>query len=171
MGTSFHGRSALSRKRRQHRQGERGAALVELAVVLPMLALLLVGTLDFGRAFRAAMVVTAAARAGALYGAQSIPKSGDTAGINSAITTVLSSNTMSTGPSATVATLCECAGDTGAFTATTPPNSCLPTACTSPAHLVARVSVTVTRTFTAPNSFPGLPSSVTITRTSIQRVR
>lgn len=46
-------------------RSERGAALVELAVALPLLLVIMVGTIDFGRAFRTAMIVTNAARAGA----------------------------------------------------------------------------------------------------------
>src|SRR4051794_9059170 len=95
---------------------ERGAALVELAVSLPLLLILLVGTLDFGRAFRATMVVTAAARAGALYGAQTLQKAGDTTGITSAVDTVLSSNNMTSGPALTRALLCECADAAGTYT-------------------------------------------------------
>src|SRR4029453_9912585 len=50
------------------RSSERGSALVEAACVLPLLALVLLGTIDFGRLFYHAMAVTQAARAGAQYG-------------------------------------------------------------------------------------------------------
>jgi hypothetical protein len=45
------GRETDRRKRKQPLKGERGVALVEFALVLPLLMLLLVGMLDFGKAF------------------------------------------------------------------------------------------------------------------------
>ncbi len=44
---------------------ERGQALVELALVLPMILILLVGILEFARAWNAHQVITDAAREGA----------------------------------------------------------------------------------------------------------
>jgi Flp pilus assembly protein TadG len=46
----------------------RGQSLVELALMLPLIALILVGTVDLGRAFFAYMRLTNAVREGALYG-------------------------------------------------------------------------------------------------------
>src|ERR1019366_8429131 len=49
---------------RNQREGhlDRGAAAVEMALVLPMLLLVLFGLIDFGRGFNAQMQVTQAAR-------------------------------------------------------------------------------------------------------------
>ncbi|GAB2764900.1 TadE/TadG family type IV pilus assembly protein [Sinomonas soli] len=44
---------------------ERGAAAVEFAIVLPVLLVLLLGIIDFGRAFSAQQTLTYAAREGA----------------------------------------------------------------------------------------------------------
>ena len=155
---------------RQHggARSERGAALVELAVVLPMLTILLVGTLDFGRVFRSAMVVTAAARAGALYGAYRIDlaAANPPTGITAAVNNVLTSNNLTSGPSPTVTLLCDCATNAGVYTAST----CTAT-CATGSHMVTRISVSVTRTFTLGSSLPALPSSITVTRTAIQRVQ
>jgi Flp pilus assembly protein TadG len=46
-------------------RGERGAALVETAFVLPIMLLVCVGILEFGRAYQTWQVVTNAAREGA----------------------------------------------------------------------------------------------------------
>lgn len=46
---------------------ERGANLVELALLLPLLVLLLVGVADFGRAFNSYIIITNASREGARY--------------------------------------------------------------------------------------------------------
>ena len=48
---------------------EHGQAIVELALVLPVLVLVLFGTLEFGRVFNAWVIVTQAAREGARVGA------------------------------------------------------------------------------------------------------
>ena len=47
------------------RRARRGTALLELALVMPILAALLLGVLDFGRIYAEQLTVTAAAREGA----------------------------------------------------------------------------------------------------------
>lgn len=48
-------------------RGERGASLVEFALVLSLLMILLAGIVDLGRAFNSYMVITNASREGARY--------------------------------------------------------------------------------------------------------
>lgn len=48
--------------------GERGQALVEMALVMTVLLILILGAMEFGRIFNAYLVVTHAAREGARYG-------------------------------------------------------------------------------------------------------
>jgi len=50
---------------RAGRRARRGTALLELALVMPILAALLLGVLDFGRIYAEQLTVTAAAREGA----------------------------------------------------------------------------------------------------------
>lgn len=53
----------------QHRRrGESGQAMVEFAIVLPVLILLVLGITEFGRALSALIVLQNAAREGARYG-------------------------------------------------------------------------------------------------------
>ena len=52
-------------RRHSPRQRERGQALVELALVLPILLLVLMAIVDFGRVFHGHLAVTNAAREGA----------------------------------------------------------------------------------------------------------
>ena len=63
---------------------QRGQALAELALVLPLLVLLMVGTVDLGRLFYAFQSVESAAAAGALYGSQSYYNAGMSSAIQSA---------------------------------------------------------------------------------------
>lgn len=147
---------------------ERGAALVELAIALPLLVVILVGTIDFGRAFRTAMIATNAARAGAQYGSQTPSKYTDHTGMVAAADAVLSGNGLS--PATTVAShLCQCVSTTGVYTDTTPVNTCNAT-CTS-GHITVRVTVSVTQTFSTTSPVPGVPSSVSITRGATLRAR
>jgi Flp pilus assembly protein TadG len=64
--------------------GEAGQALLEMALVMPLFALLLVGAAELARVAFAAIEVANAARAGAQYGAQSPFYSQDTTGITNA---------------------------------------------------------------------------------------
>lgn len=56
----------LSGRLRRYRRGQ---SLVELAVILPVLLLLVAGTIDLGRAFFARVAIENAAKEGAIYGA------------------------------------------------------------------------------------------------------
>ena len=73
-----HSRRAFGR--RAH--GDRGTAVIELALLLPFLAILVFGTVDLGRAYQLKNRLTNAAREGAFYG-QFHPC--DTAGIDTAV--------------------------------------------------------------------------------------
>jgi Flp pilus assembly protein TadG len=53
---------------KEQKRRERGQSLVETAVVLPILLLLVVAIVDFGRAFDAYIILTNAAREGARFG-------------------------------------------------------------------------------------------------------
>ena len=58
-------------------RSERGQGLVELALVLPLLILLLAGTVDLGRAFFSYIEITNAAREGARAGSRMPCHAGD----------------------------------------------------------------------------------------------
>lgn len=150
---------------------DRGAALIELAVALPLLVAIFAATVDFARVFNASIALTNAARAGALYGAANVANSSDTAGMQS---TALASIVPNTGVAATAGRLCQCASNAGVFSATSPANSCTTaetSACTGGGHRVITVTVTTTRTFTTiMGAIPGIPNSVNLTRSATLRV-
>jgi Flp pilus assembly protein TadG len=127
---------------------EQGASLVETAVLLPMLLLLLLGAVDFGRAFYLAIEIAGAAQAGAAYGIQ---KPTDTAGMQAA-----AASDAPDVPNLTIANSeygCECSDGTSysASCSTTP---------TCSANMVYRVSVTVSSTYKPWFPWPGIPSSM-----------
>jgi Flp pilus assembly protein TadG len=78
------GRSTHCMTRRM--QTETGTSLLEVALITPILALLLLGVVDFGRAFYLGIEVSNAARAGAQYGYQTAANMQDVAGIEAAAT-------------------------------------------------------------------------------------
>ncbi|MEO6318644.1 MAG: TadE family protein [Acidimicrobiales bacterium] len=60
--------SGQSGSQRRRRRGQRGAALIEFAIVLPLLAILICGVIDLGRAYHLKNQLKNAAREGAVYG-------------------------------------------------------------------------------------------------------
>jgi len=156
----FNGRTA------RRWRSERGAALVEAALVLPLFALILAGTIDFGRVMYTLLAVQGAARAGAAYGTQSNIKAFDTNGIRSATTTAAAdiSGFTVTAPAAGSTPTCKC-WDGSTETAMA--------ACTSTCAGTVRLYVTVTgqKTFTTAVAYPAIPSSLTITRSVTMRAQ
>jgi len=62
------------------RQDERGLALIEFVLVLPLLAILIFGAIDIGRAYALANKLTDSAREGARFG-EYAPEQVDTTGV------------------------------------------------------------------------------------------
>jgi len=151
---------------RRLRRDRRGSALIELAIVLPLLVVILVATIDFARVFYLGMELTNAARAGAQWGTWVAANAGNASGIQ---TVALNAMTNSTGVTVASSPTCQCATDDGVFSATTPANSCAGT-CAVGSHLVITVTVTTSRSFT--RIMPGIssiPNSMTLTRTATMR--
>ena len=88
--------------RRHLRRGgsERGAALLEMALTLPLLLLVCVGILEFGRAYQAWQVLTNAAREGARIAV--LPGTSDVA-VQSRVQTYLTAGQLPNAGSASVA--------------------------------------------------------------------
>jgi Flp pilus assembly protein TadG len=126
--------------------------MVEFAIVLPFLALLLIGLIDFGRYMYAGIVVANAARAGVQYGAQNLQKAADTTGMkNAAIADAGTLPNVSPSPTA----YCLVGGSSGSCGA---------------AGAVPYVKVVTTGTYTPLIHYPGLPASLTVSGSAIMRV-
>jgi Flp pilus assembly protein TadG len=157
-----------------HRRGigrsEKGSALVETALSLPLVLIVFFGSVDFARVFYTSIELTNAARAGAQYGASALARSGNIAGMQSIATGAVNV----AGVAATASRLCQCATASGAFSSTSPSvNNCASVVATScpGTHRVVTVTVTATKTFVTIGSFiPGFPTSVALSRTATQRV-
>jgi Flp pilus assembly protein TadG len=154
--------SPASNGRRGRRDRQRGGALVELAVIVSMLSLLVIGIMDFGRIGYSAMALTGAARAGAMYG--SMPGKDDKFTQMQDTAKAAAANDIGL-ITATATRICEC--QVGAATPTV--INCTSGTCAGTQR--NRVSVTVTKTFALIRAFPQLPTNVTLTRTAVMRSR
>jgi Flp pilus assembly protein TadG len=131
---------------------ESGTSLVEFAIVLPFLAILLIGLIDFGRYTYDAILAANAARAAVQYGAQNLQSARDTLGM-------------------TAAGAADAKGLSGLLV--TPTGYCSVSGVTSPcttSGAVAYVKVVASGTFYPLVSYPGLPSSVVVTGSALMRV-
>jgi len=136
------GRSGL----RRARPTGRGSALVELALVSPVLLMMLAGVLNYGFALRTAAVAANAARIGAQYGSSSPTTATDTAGIRNA---ALNSAPNVSGLSVASANSCQCPGGTAVNCS----GSC------SNGKMLMYVQVTVSGTAQDFFAYTGLPFS------------
>ena len=131
---------------RSRGRARRGAALVELVITLPMLSFILVASTDFARGFHDLVTITDCARNGSLYASQNstLAPSAYNSGVTSSA--LAGSGGMSTTPTVTTSS-----GSLG-----TQNNY---------------VDVTVSNPFQTLAPYPGIPSSMTISRTIRMRVQ
>jgi Flp pilus assembly protein TadG len=144
---------------------EVGQAFVELAIVLPVAILLLVGAAEIGRLAFASIEVSNAARAGVAYGAQSHITASDIVGIQTAATQDAPNVTSMT---ATATQSCSCNnGTTVNFV------SCAAagTSCASPNRIIESVQVTTTAPVDTVFHLPGIPNTVTLRGQATMRVQ
>lgn len=174
------------KSRRIGPRGGKGQALLEFAIVLPVLLVLGLGLIEIGRYAYIAILVGNAARAGAAYGAQNRNLSGDAPGIRQAAKAdfagIASGTDQNNGLLASALTVnsfptCSCDNAGTLSPAPTTPYCTAPPggtnnsagSCTS-GHWVIIVNVTASGTFNSLFSYPGIPSSIDISRTAQMRV-
>jgi Flp pilus assembly protein TadG len=138
-----------------------GGAAVELAVMLPVLLLIAIGVSDLGRVFFTGITVANAARAGAQWGSMNPVNSANPAGMNLAAT-----DDAADAAPITVSSRSFCRCDAGEL-------DCLDGGDCGVAYGAYRsyVEVTVSKTVDLIFSYPGLPTSVTLSRTATFRVQ
>ena len=138
--------------------GQRGQALAELAICLPFLLVLLIGTVDFCRIFYTSMMLTQAARTGVQYGAQSKSKATEYSNMeNAAIEAATDLSHLGQAVTADATSSCECADGTAI--------DCDDT-CIGEGNPRVFVTVTVGYTFHMRFPYPGIPNNVALTRTA-----
>lgn len=145
------------------RGGESGQSLVETAFLVPLLVLVLMGAVEFGRVAYEAIEVSNAAKAAVQYGAQNRTTASDSAGMQ----TAASNDAPNVGGLATsVSTACTCANTQYV------PTSCSDNTTCSSNGTVNEVTLTVSTsaTFKPIIHCPGLPNSITLHGQAVQRV-
>ena len=165
----FQGKKAKQPKRWSYRKGQ---SAVELAVVVPVLALMLVAVSDFGRVFFVSVAVNNAARAGAQYGSEKPQNAADFSGMELAASTDFGCIATKTATcpnfpdwSTPTASQCTC---TTAIPQTVP--LCAASYCTH-APTAIYVTVNTSATYNTILSYPGVPSSMTLTGKAIMQVQ
>jgi Flp pilus assembly protein TadG len=135
--------------------GDQGTSLLEMALLLPVLLLLILGIIEVGRYAELSIMVANAARSGVQYGAQSLADAADITGIQNAATydapmtppLVVSSSV-----------ICYCSG------------SVCNGPCVAPNTEIVYLHVTTTGTFTSLFAYPGLPSFAAVNSVAQMRV-
>jgi Flp pilus assembly protein TadG len=139
-----------------------GQAFVELALVLPIFLLLLVGAVEVGRLAYAAIEVSNAARAGVSYAAQShTTASTDPTNIGFIKQAASQDAPNITILSAVPSNSCSCESSAGVFT-TTSCTTINTTNCASPSRIVEYVQVQTSAQVDTLFHFPGIPNKVTL---------
>jgi Flp pilus assembly protein TadG len=154
----------LGRALRDKRRRQRGGAMIELALVMSLLSVVVLGSIDFGRIAYMAMALTHAARQGAMVGSQSVADTNNFAAMKAAAEASASADIGSITDSATRS--CECdVGGAVSVMANCPPTG----ACAGIVRI--RVRVVAMKTFNMITRFPLLPQSVTVKRIAIMRAQ
>jgi len=152
------------------RRNEQGQALIEFAVVVPLLILLIVNVVNFGAFLYAGIVVSNAARTGADAMMMGPAYAGSQTYDSPTVITSLVSDDMKSLPNYATATITVCSNNNG--TAEKPYDGCLASV-TDPqplASVVGQVTVTYNYTALVPSwDFPGLGIHTTLPPTSITR--
>lgn len=156
-------------------RGEAGQAFVELALVLPMLLLVIVGAAELGRLAYAAIEVNNAARAGVAYAAQSHTTANDTNNIELVATKEAATQDASdiTGLTVTSVESCACENASGVIApySTCDSGTANLTNCPAPSRLVVYVTVTTTATVNTLFHLPAIPNAVTLQGTATMRAQ
>lgn len=150
-------------------RSQSGQQLVEIALLTPVMLLLLVGLIELGRFAFLSIVVANAARAGAAFGSQGLVQSVDTADIEASSDNDFQNNGQNVSK-LTVSSSTSCGCDSAGTVTSQSCNGNGAGTCGT-GHWVVMVSVTASGTFNSLFGYPGLPKSISVSRTSTMRVQ
>ncbi len=172
------GLTAASNKEQVERRSpanEAGQSLLEVALLLPILCLLVVGITDIGRAAAVTIMVNNAATAGVEYGSQTGTTASDTTGMQNAATNDTKTNNLPGTllfPSApTHGCMCD-TGDGVSCTYPVPaPSTCSNILAACNGQIVECVQVVTQMNYGTIVNFPGVPTSYQANGRAVMRVR
>ena len=127
---------------------------MELAFVLPIFLLLVVGALEFGRLAYAQLEITSAARAGVAYGMQDAVTESNLSGMETA---AVNDGSNISGLTATASESCTCGNGTSVTCASAS------TSCTTYPHVLTYIQVNTQANVDPLFYVPGLPKSFVLT--------
>jgi len=138
--------------------------MAELAIVLPVALVLLLGSVDFGRAFYELLAIANAATSGARYGVHDMTHAGDINGIRNAVLDDLKDSVTLDEVAVYADRYCDC--DDGTVI------DCVTGTCAG-GNTARRsyIRVRVDKPFTTLFRYPGVPSAVVLTRQAQMRVQ
>ncbi|HEY6234219.1 MAG TPA: TadE/TadG family type IV pilus assembly protein [Candidatus Elarobacter sp.] len=142
-------------------RGDSGSALAEIALVLPLLVLLLIGLVEVGRFGNYTILIGNAARAGVQYGAQNTVTAADTTEMQNA---ALRDGQNLAGLTATASAFCQCADGSV--------STCLATDCPA-SHRIVFVQVLTSASVPSLTNSSFLPAAlrtITIQGKAVMRV-
>ncbi len=145
------------------RNRKSGQAIVELALLSPVLFLLVLGVADYCRAFYASIAVTNAARAGAQYALRQ--KYTDTPGIKNAAVADAGLASFTTA-NVTPTYYCQCPGSGTKYPLCSNGGSALP--CSGP---MLWVDVSTSYTYTTIVTYPGVPHTTNLSGRAQMRIQ
>jgi Flp pilus assembly protein TadG len=148
-------------KARKLLRSQSGAAIVEFALIAPVLISLVIGLIEIGRYTYIGIVAAHAAEAGAVYASQSIATSQNSSGTQSAVSADSSNITW-----AHVTPTPYCSQNGTVVTCPTTANTTLDTS----NGLVYYVTVKVTGTYYSLLNYPGIPTGIPVTASATMRV-
>lgn len=154
----LHPANAAPRKRESRRA--QGQSIAEVAIVMPLLLLLLLGGVEIGRLAYYSIEVSNAARAGVQYGSQSLADSADNAGILQAAQNDASNIA---GLTVTTRNLCACSNDPANYVGC-PAKGC------GTGHSVVFLEVRTEGNVQPLFHIPGLPNVFQVTGQALMRV-
>ena len=146
------------------RESRCGSMTVELALLTPVMAFMLVGAIDFGSYVFGKMQLQNASRAGAQYAIQAAGNVDDTTAIEAA---VRAASGLETSTTVTAVAFCGCVD--GAETTVDGTLGCNGT-CSGGEFPALSIRVTVENTFTTLFSYPGIPDSLTLQGETVMQV-
>ncbi len=142
-------------------RSQSGAAIVEFAIVAPVLIFLVIGLIEIGRYMYFGIVAAHAAEAGAVYASQTIATSEDIPGTTSAVNADSSNVTWTE-----VKPTPKCLQNGTGVTCPASANTTLDTS----NGLVYYVTVKVTGSFNSLLNYPGVPTGIPVTASATMRV-
>jgi Flp pilus assembly protein TadG len=142
------------------RHSKAGAVSIELAFFVPVVAVMVTGSIEFGRLGLEQVRIASAARAGAQYGVYDLSSAGDIDGIIDAAR--LDADDVTNALNVTAAQTCRCPNGTV--------QACTIT-CSDGEFAPLYVEVSVSQDVDLWFSFPGVPDTVTLAANSSMRLR